>query len=174
MVQGSKTSMGPITVSLLEWARAEACWILGWEVKIPQLNKGQAEEKGFSHTPALSCALKPRPVPYTSLLLLYQVESPGPETRSHLSQSLNQLLQTPKRVKRGESYEKRRAGGSGGGALRLRGHLQPHFLCTCHPPSVILSHYETALEPGGVLVCPQFLFTHVLPLNIECDCLKSW
>lgn len=31
--------------------------------------------------------------------LPYQVDSPGADTRSHLSQSLNQLLQTPKRVK---------------------------------------------------------------------------
>lgn len=32
--------------------------------------------------------------------LPYQVDCPGADTRSHLSQSLNQLLQTPKRVKR--------------------------------------------------------------------------
>lgn len=104
--------------------------------------------------------------------LPYQVDSPGADTRSHLSQSLNQLLQTPKRVKRRERVMKNAGLGEVcvGGCFEAERTPAPTFpLHISPPPSIILSHYETDLEPGGVLFCPQFLFTHVLPLNIKCD-----
>lgn len=53
------------------------------------------------------------------------------------------------------------------------GRLHPHFLCTRHPFYALKPSLYTALEPIGVLVCPLFC-SLVLPLNIKCDCLKSW
>lgn len=47
-------------------AWAGAYWVLGWEVKVAEVNKGQAEEKSSPHTLVSSFHLKPRTVPYTS------------------------------------------------------------------------------------------------------------
>ena len=64
LVQGSKTPIVPCQhLSLWEWTRAGACWALGWQVKVSEMNEGQAEEKGPPHIPAPSRPLKPWTVP---------------------------------------------------------------------------------------------------------------
>lgn len=83
MIEGSETSAGPhLYRRTIGVAWAAACWILGWEVKIPQVNKGQAEKKGSPHTwsppftrsPGLCHILPTQPH--------YREESPGPKTRA--------------------------------------------------------------------------------------------
>jgi len=73
-------------------AWAGACWVLGWEVKVPEVNKGQAEEKGSPHTLVSSFHLKPRTVPYTSHPPTLSGRISWPQNQSHWSWSLNQLL----------------------------------------------------------------------------------
>lgn len=79
LVQGSsKTPTVPSQhLSLWEWTQAGACWALGWQVKVSEMNKGQAEEKGLPHIPAPSHHLKSWTVPcIPPVRPLYQVQSP--------------------------------------------------------------------------------------------------
>lgn len=64
-------------------------------------------------------------------------------------------------------------GGGGGYSLRLGGYPYPRFLCTCTPSLNLKPLLDFSRAWWSVSVSPV-LFTHVLPLNIECDRLKSW
>lgn len=122
-------------------AWAGACWVLGWEVKFPKVNKGQAKEKGSPHTLVPSFHMKSktaRHIPPTHTI-----------RENLLAQKPESLVLEPKSIATNPETGGERAMKTGGlwrgrlcvGCSEAERIPASTFPWHVSPPSRILSHY---------------------------------